>query len=338
MGSPRRGLLYYVIMLLVLVDVLVAVYAVFRGPFPSRVTLGTPIAYKNIYLHVPVAVSTYILFAGALIASALYLWRGYRGFVAYADSFVSYGLLFGAATLVTGSAWASESWGTPWNWDPKQTAVLLLFISYLMYYPLKKSISDPERRDRIGAVYAIAAFTMVPLSFLASRIVESLHPTTEAVQSFAREGIGGAILGVKILLAMSIGVLLAVARVSGIRPPRWLAGFVVVVGIIVASYIAIPLMGGDAYRVLSAEVDERGFIYSLELSNGKMVVFNEPVPPPIEPPLTKDGVSTLVTHIVRVSDGSIEVLYHWSTPFALIIYSLLVSIGLIMAGRHGRVG
>ncbi len=338
MGLGSRSLLYYAIVILVIVDMAVAVYAVFEGPFPSRVTLGTPIAYKNIYLHVPIAVSTYVLFAGALLASILYLWRGDRRLVAYVDSFVTYGILFGAATLVTGSAWASESWGTAWNWDPKETAVLLLFISYLMYYPLKRSISDPERRDRIGAVYAIAAFTMVPLSFLASRIIESLHPTTGAVSSFTQGGIGGAILGVRILLVMSVGVMLALARVKGVSLPRQLASIVVVVGVLVALYVAYPIVGGDSYRVLGATVDDNGYIYSIELSNGRVIWFDKPVPPPIEPPLTADGVSTLVTHIVKINDGSIEVLYHWSTPFALTIYSLLLSIGIIVVGRRGEGG
>lgn len=31
--------------------------------------------------------------------------------------------------LVTGMLWAWSAWGSPWSWDPKETAMLLLFLA-----------------------------------------------------------------------------------------------------------------------------------------------------------------------------------------------------------------
>ena len=332
-------LLRYVIPVMVAADLVITVYLVLEGPIPVSVPLGTPMAYKNIYIHVPIAVSTYIVFLGAVISSILYLWRGDEAYSRLSDSFVKYGLLFGIAVLVTGSAWASESWGSPWNWDPKETSVLLLFLTYLAYFPLKNSISDPERRSRIGAVYAIAAFVMVPLSYLSSRMLaESLHPTTEAIEEFTGGGGRSALLGIRILLLMCIGIGLSVAHARGGlslgKPGAVLTLIILVAGAGFSIYIASPL-ASEHYRVVDAIVDDRGFIISVSLSNGEMINFTDPIEPPLEPALTRNGTSTLIGHIVALNNGAIKILYHWSTAFDFLVYTILLSVGIYLAGRGG---
>lgn len=329
----------YMLPILVLADLGLAVYLVLEGPIPVSVPLGTPMAYKNIYIHVPIAVSTYIIFLGAVASSILYLWRGVERYSTLADAFVKYGILFGAAVLVTGSAWASESWGSPWNWDPKETAVLLLFLTYLAYFPLKNSISDPERRNRIGAAYAIAAFVMVPLSYLSSRMLaESLHPTTEAIEEFTGGGSRSALLGVRILLMMVIGVGLSIAYARGGlglgRLGAVLAFIIMVIGVGFTIYIAVPL-ASEHYRVVDAVINDDGYIESITLSNGESINFTKPLEPPLEPAVTRDGVSTLIGHIIAINNNSIRILYHWSTAFDFLVYTILLSVGIYLAGRGG---
>ena len=321
------------------VDLAIATYALFKGPFPVKVTLGTPLAYRNIYLHVPIAVSTYAVLGGALVSSLIYLIRGDPKYTKYADAFVKVGLLYGAATLATGSAWASESWGTPWNWDPKETAVLLLFLAYLLYFPLKNSISDPEKRAQVAASYAIASYALVPMSFLASRVLESLHPTTQAIGQFTGGGAGGALLGPRILLLMSWGILLALALArGGLRLPRVLPPAIALFGILLGLIAASPLLQGGYERVIGVETQADGRVSSLELSSGRKVVFNPPAENPITPPLTREGESTLLGHLVRVEGDEIRVLPHWSTPLTYIVYTLLLSTGLFLATRSANKG
>lgn len=329
----RGKIITTVILMVVIVDLAVAAYAVLKGPIPVRVTLGTPMAYKNIYIHVPIAISTYIVFIGALVSSILYLRRGNESYISLADSYVKYGIMFGAATLVTGSAWASESWGVAWNWDPKQTAVLLLFLSYLAYFPLKSSIVDPDRANRVGAAYAIAAFVMVPISFLASRVLESLHPTGEAIIEFAGGGRGGILLGLRILLLISIAATLPMLYARGsVKVPKTIPLAILVAGVLVAGYTYYPIVTGDSARVVDATTTSDGRITSITLSTGETIDFDRPINSPINPPLTDDGQSTLIGHLVRVNGDGVEILYHWSTPFAFIVYVILLSISLYLLG------
>ena len=170
-----------------IVAAILIAYAVFNAPYPLCVTLGSPLAYRNIFTHVPVAIASYAAFTVALIAAIFYLVKGSPRYAEYAHRSVGIGLILSIATLVTGSVWAAESWGTPWNWDPRETTVLLLTLAYAAYYAVRASISDPDQRLRVSMVYIAAAYVTLPLSFLAPYIAPSLHPqVTNTAAFFAR--------------------------------------------------------------------------------------------------------------------------------------------------------
>ena len=92
---------------------------------------------------------------------------------------VAAGLLFAVLATVTGSIFARIMWGAYWNWDPRQTSIVILLLIYGAYLGLRGAIPDPERRATLAAVYAILAFVTVPfLVFVVPRIYWSLHPDT----------------------------------------------------------------------------------------------------------------------------------------------------------------
>jgi heme exporter protein C len=87
------------------------------------------------------------------------------------------GFIFCILATVTGSVWAKFTWGSYWNWDPRQTSIFILLLIYGAYFALRSSIDAPERKARLSSVYAIIAFVTVPFFvFIMPRIVESLHP------------------------------------------------------------------------------------------------------------------------------------------------------------------
>jgi heme exporter protein C len=92
--------------------------------------------------------------------------------------------------LVTGSIWAKISWGVWWNWSDKQLNVfLILFLYYCAYFMLRFSIDEGERRAAYSAVYTLLGVGLVPLSFLAVRIAQSLvHPTVFKLNSTGMPG------------------------------------------------------------------------------------------------------------------------------------------------------
>uniref|UniRef100_UPI00404A214A cytochrome c biogenesis protein n=1 Tax=Candidatus Roseilinea sp. TaxID=2838777 RepID=UPI00404A214A len=86
------------------------------------------------------------------------------------------GTVFIATTLLSGMLWARPVWNTFWTWDFKLTLSALQFLMYIAYLMLRSGIEDPNRRARFGAVYGIAGALTVPLNFLVSRVLQSVHP------------------------------------------------------------------------------------------------------------------------------------------------------------------
>ncbi|WP_158318567.1 cytochrome c biogenesis protein [Aeropyrum camini] len=328
----------------IVADLATAVYAVFEGPFPAVVPLGSPLAYKNIYIHPPTAITTYIIFGVASLAGALYLWRRDRRFSRLAFYAVALGVVYGFTTLATGIAWASESWGEPWSWDPKQTAVLLMVLAYLGYFPLRSSIGDPERRDLVSSVYLLASLSMILLSILANRLIESLHPTGEAIRDFSADFQAGWTFSIRVVMAIATGLSLIALAYTRVNIPRiLLLGVGVTAGLALAAsaLMALPLLEGEYYRVVNADVGDDGLIYSITVvtsgSSEETIVFPTPVESPIKPAKTADDRPTITGHLVRIGeDGGLQVLPHWSTPLNLALYTLALLVGVALTITLGR--
>jgi heme exporter protein C len=142
------------------------------------------------YFHVPIALTTYAAFAYGAWCAVMYLrtrderWdlRSYVG--------IHVGSIFGCLVLVTGSLWAKVSWGVWWNWSDRQLNVfLVLFLFYCAYFMLRFSVDEGERRASYSAVYTLLGVGLIPLSFLAVRIADSLlHPTVFTSSGAAMTG------------------------------------------------------------------------------------------------------------------------------------------------------
>ena len=93
------------------------------------------------------------------------------------EAAIRLGLLFSVLVVITGSIWAKASWGTWWVWsDPRLVTYLIVILIYAAYFVLRSSVDD-DRRLRYSAVYAVAGFASVPLSFYSVRVANSfVHP------------------------------------------------------------------------------------------------------------------------------------------------------------------
>jgi heme exporter protein C len=134
--------------------------------------------YRIIFFHVPSAVTSFVAFTVTLASSIAYLKsRRYRWDIISVSS-ARAGFFFITAALVSGSIWAKVTWGSYWNWDPRETTVLILWFAYAAYFALRASIENPEEKAKSSSILAIFAYVTVPLSYLSSRIYFSLHPST----------------------------------------------------------------------------------------------------------------------------------------------------------------
>jgi heme exporter protein C len=165
---------------------------------PQYAGLGE--AGRIIIMHVPTAWVTAIAFVVSGICSARYLWRRRPEADAGAVAAAEVGFLFCALATASGAIFAQIVWGVFWNWDPRETSILVLLLIYAAYFALRSAIDDLERRRRLAAVYNLfAAVTMPFLLFVAPRIAEStLHPNCAFLPGSRCDGITLQLNGAKI--------------------------------------------------------------------------------------------------------------------------------------------
>jgi heme exporter protein C len=155
--------------------------------------LVTPVAKglgeytRIIYFHVPTAWITVLAFLMAAVFSVLFLKKRTEDLDIKAESANQIGLLFCILATVTGSIWAKVSWGSFWNWDPRETSIFILLLIYAAYFALRSAIDHPERKAALSAAYSIIAFVTVPFFvFIIPRVYASLHP--DIIGESVREG------------------------------------------------------------------------------------------------------------------------------------------------------
>jgi heme exporter protein C len=147
----------------------------FLGEVPAKPILNETI--RNLYFHVAMWMAMMITFIISLVYSILYLRTNTSVYDIYALEYAKTGIVFGLLGVLTGSIWARWTWGAWWSNDPKQLGAIIALLIYLAYLVLRNSMTDLDKRARIGAVYNIFAFAMLfPTIWIIPRMVESLHP------------------------------------------------------------------------------------------------------------------------------------------------------------------
>jgi heme exporter protein C len=134
---------------------------------------------RIVFFHVPCAWVATLAFLFAAVYSALFLKRRRIEDDEAAAGAARLGFLFCILATVTGSIFARVMWNAYWNWDPRETSIVLLLLIYGAYLGLRTAIEEPERRATLSAAYALVAFITVPfLMFGVPRMYASLHPDT----------------------------------------------------------------------------------------------------------------------------------------------------------------
>ncbi len=141
---------------------------------PRERTMGD--VQRIFYFHVASAWVGFAAFGVTFGASIAYLARQATRYDRLARSSGEVGLAFMAMAVVSGALWARPVWGVYWTWEPRLTISAVQLGVYLAYVMLRGLVEDPERGARFAAVYGIAAFSTVPLSWFAIRWWRTIHP------------------------------------------------------------------------------------------------------------------------------------------------------------------
>ena len=141
---------------------------------PDERTMGN--VQRIFYFHVGGAWVAAATFLVALIAGVSYLRNPTNNKDTIALASVEIGIVFTTTTIVSGSVWGRPAWGTWWIWSPRLTSITVLWLVYMAYFMLRGAVEDDERKKRYAAVYVIAAFITVIMTYISIRLLRDIHP------------------------------------------------------------------------------------------------------------------------------------------------------------------
>lgn len=133
---------------------------------------------RILFFHVPMAWVSFVAFMAAGVWSVRYLAGGRRErHDRAAAAAVELGLLFALLATLTGAIWARIMWNAWWNWDPRQTSIVVALLFYAAYLALRSAIADDDSRARLSAAYAALGLVVAPFFyFVLPRLGFTLHP------------------------------------------------------------------------------------------------------------------------------------------------------------------
>ncbi len=141
---------------------------------PVEATMG-PIQ-KMFYVHLPFAINAFLACLVAFVGGVGFLWQRRMVWDDLSSAAAKVAALTCTVVLITGVIWGRYAWGKWWDWSPRLTFSLLLWLLYVVYLILRPSIESRQRRAMVCAVYAVAAFLDVPLVYLSSKLMPDIHP------------------------------------------------------------------------------------------------------------------------------------------------------------------
>jgi heme exporter protein C len=119
---------------------------------------------RILFVHVPAAFMAINAWGMMVVASLIWLVRRHHVSALAARAAAPAGAVFTLIALITGAIWGEPMWGSWWEWEPRLTAFLVLFLFYLGYLALSASAGLGDRGHDltailclIGSVFALIA-------------------------------------------------------------------------------------------------------------------------------------------------------------------------------------
>lgn len=119
---------------------------------------------KVIYVHVPAATFAINIWVMMLVTSLIWLIRRHHVSALAAKAAAPIGMVMTLIALITGALWGQPMWGTWWEWDPRLTSFLILFLFYLGYMALWEAIENPDTAADLTGVLCLVGSVFAVLS------------------------------------------------------------------------------------------------------------------------------------------------------------------------------
>ena len=119
---------------------------------------------KIIFIHVPAAMMAINIWVMMLVASLIWIIRRHHVSALAAKAAAPVGAVMTLIALATGAIWGQPMWGTWWEWDPRLTSFLILFLFYIGYIALWSAIEDPDNAADLTGVLCLVGSVFALLS------------------------------------------------------------------------------------------------------------------------------------------------------------------------------
>ena len=156
------------IVLLAAATYLALVYA------PEEAAMGQ--VQRVFYFHVATGWVGMLGFLAAGVSGIAYLITKDQKWDIIEVASVEISLVFFLITIILGSIWARPIWNSWWTWDPRLTTAAITELIYVAYFMLRGSIENIDLRARLAAVYTLVGAFSVPITFLVTRLLRTIHP------------------------------------------------------------------------------------------------------------------------------------------------------------------
>lgn len=143
----------------------------------APVDAGMGPVQKIFYIHLPVALNSFLAAFVAFVGGVGYLWTRQAAWDHLSNAAARVTVLFCGIMLLTGMIWARVAWGSWWTWSPRLTFSLVLWLLYAAYVIVRPSIDSRSKRAVVCAVYSVLAFLDVPLVYLSVKVLPDIHPS-----------------------------------------------------------------------------------------------------------------------------------------------------------------
>jgi heme exporter protein C len=152
-----------------------APFVIDTAPYESSMGL----VQRIFYFHVPVAIL--LLVTGVLcgVASGVYLAKRTPRSDALALSLAEITFVFGSIVLVMGPLWARKAWGVWWDWEPRLTLTLVMWMIFGAYLLLRR-FGGPGS-EVLAAAVGVFGSVLVPFVYWSVNMWRTLHPKTSVV-------------------------------------------------------------------------------------------------------------------------------------------------------------
>jgi len=161
-----------------------APYIIDTAPYES--TMG--LVQRIFYFHVPNAILMMVTSTVAGVASLLYLIRRKQtlDFVALAAAELT--VVLGVIVLITGPLWARKSWGVWWDWEPRLTSTLIMWMVFGSYLLLGRF--GGAGSEVLSAAVAIFGAVLSPFVYWSVNMWRTLHPKTSVLPTLPAPMLG----------------------------------------------------------------------------------------------------------------------------------------------------